>query len=81
MPHHWQYVDELRQYCHWWQYSYERRLTAMNAIILLIVVAALVAVAIAMARWVRSDADPRQRPLPRPQDAWSDLPTGPYATC
>lgn len=53
----------------------------MNAIILLIVVAALVAVAIAMARWVRSDADPRQRPLPRPQDAWSDLPTGPYATC
>lgn len=51
----------------------------MSAVIIPLVIAALVAVAIAMVRWVRSDGDPSTRPLPRPQDIWSNLPTGPYA--
>ncbi len=42
MKHTWQDFDEQGQICHWWQELYERKLYAMDAIIVLIIVGLIV---------------------------------------
>lgn len=62
MPHAWQEINEHCLFCHWWQYHDRRMITAMNELLILLLIVTVTALSVETLRRVLHDGRGPQRP-------------------